>query len=110
MKRFFLLCFPLFVHAMDYDVFFENDYVSIAKFIMAPDEEVGYHRDECPHIVIAINCEGVLRRLNPDGSQEDVLFPKGEAILRPEDPYFEGHRTVNLSNEILEAYLIKIKK
>lgn len=87
---------------------FENDRVAVVKAKIAPGEVVGLHRDEYPHIVIALQ-GGTITRLEPDGTSTDVVFPTGVAVSRNIDPPGVFHKSVNRSAKAIELIIIKFK-
>lgn len=105
-----MICFLSFqIEALEYEQKFENDQISIGKAIMAPHEEIGFHRDVNPQVVIALK-GGTVTRLEADGKKVDVNFPTGQAVYRESDPENEQHRSVNNSSEPIELLIIQLKK
>ncbi len=96
------------MQAFEYEVIVNNDQLMIARVVVDPHEEIGRHRDEVPHIVIALQ-GGVITRLEEDGREVDVEFPQGVAIYRPVDPEGEYHRGVNRSDDPIELLMIELK-
>lgn len=108
--RYLLLFFwPIMAYSIEHNIIFENDYVCLSKFKLLPHEEVDFHRDEYPHIVIA-NTGGIIKRFEPDGTSTEIPLPTGEAVFRPQDPFEEGHRSINISDNLIEAFIIQLKK
>ncbi|MDP1836312.1 MAG: hypothetical protein Q8K75_10365 [Chlamydiales bacterium] len=99
---------PICGYSIEHTIVFENQSICLSKFKLDPRETTGFHRDEYPHIVIAIQ-GGTIKRFEPDGTSSEIPLPTGEAVFRPIDPYLEGHNSVNLSDDVLEAYIIQIK-
>ncbi len=97
------------LQALEYKVEFENDQISVAKFKMLPNEEVGLHRDACPQIVIALK-GGTITRLEANGTTTDVSFPTGVAVVRGIDPPNELHRSINKGTEPVELIIIQLKE
>lgn len=96
------------MQALDYEQQFENDQICIGKATIAPNEEIGLHRDLYPQVVIALK-GGTITRIEPDGRKVDVKFPTGKAVFREADPENEQHRSVNNSSEPVELILIQLK-
>ena len=90
--------------ALDYEVQFENDQVCVSRLVIEPNEEIGYHRDAVPQIVVGLR-GGTITRLESDGREVDVQFPTGKAVYRPVDPENELHRSVNRSNIPIEIII-----
>ena len=86
---------------------YENDQVHVAKITISPYEKIGVHRDEYPHLVIALN-DGIITRIEDDGRVVDVYFPKNRAVFRPID--LSLHNSFNKSAEPLELIIIRLKK
>lgn len=95
--------------ALEYEIQFENEQISIAKAIVSPHEEIGLHRDLCPQIVIALK-GGTITRLEVDGRVTEVVFPTGKSVYRHPDPEGELHRSVNNSSESIELIIVQLKK
>jgi hypothetical protein len=94
--------------ALEYAVLFENEQISIDKAKIMSKEESQLHRDNYPHIVIALK-GGSLTRLESNGTETVVNFPTGAAVIRPVDPPDELHKTVNRSAEPIELIIIQLK-
>ena len=104
-----LMCFlSLQMQALEYEQQFENDQICIGKAKIAPQEEIGLHRDAHPQVVIALK-GGIITRLEADGRTTDVKFPTGTAVFRDADPENELHRSVNNSSEPVELIIIQLK-
>jgi hypothetical protein len=111
MKSLFLslLCLIfLNAQAMEYELQFENDQISIAKAKIEPYEEIGSHRDAYHQVVIALK-GGTITRLEADGRITDVHFPTGVAVVREADPQDELHKSINNSSEPVELIMIQLK-
>lgn len=96
------------IHALEYELQFENDQICVAKAKIGPHEEIGLHRDVYPQVVIAIK-GGTITRLEADGRVTDVQFPTDVAVFRPADPQDELHTSVNNSSEPIELLIIQMK-
>lgn len=94
---------------MEYGIEWENERVRVARVRIEAGEEVGLHRDEAPHVVVALE-GGVIRRFEPDGSIVDVEFPTGKAVYRDTDPPDQLHKSMNISNNAVELILIELKE
>jgi quercetin dioxygenase-like cupin family protein len=109
-KMSILACLALTqVQALEYEVQFENDQVSVSRVVIEPKEEIGLHRDSTPQIVIGLK-GGKITRLESDGREIDVEFPTGKAVYRPIDPEGELHKSVNKSDTPVEMIIIQMKK
>ncbi len=97
------------LQALEVEMFYENDHISVAKVTLAPHEEVGLHRDVNPQLVVVLQ-GGTVTRLEADGRTTDVLFPTGKLIFRNADPEGELHRTVNPSDAPIELFVVQLKK
>lgn len=97
------------VHALEYEVQFENDQVCVSRVLIEPKEEIGLHRDALPQIVIGLH-GGTITRLESDGREVDIEFPTGKAVYRPVDPEDELHKSVNKSDAPVEIIIVQIKK
>ena len=100
--------FSLSLTAMEAEVQFNNDEMCIVKVKMLPHEEIGEHRDDYPQIVIGLK-GGTITRIEHDGSETDVEFPTGVAVIRQADPLGEMHCAVNRSSEEVEVLVIQLK-
>lgn len=109
-KLFTILMYSLAfqMEALEYEQQFENDQISIGKATIAPHEEIGFHRDMYPQVVIALK-GGTITRLEADGRTTDVKFPTGKAVFKEADPENEQHRSVNNSSETVELIIIQLK-
>ncbi len=96
------------IQALEYEPQFENDQISIAKAKIQPHEEIGFHRDAYPQVVIALK-GGTITRLEADGRVTEVRFPTGVAVVREADPQDELHKSVNNSSESVELVIIQLK-
>lgn len=96
------------IQALEYELQFENDQISVAKAKIQPHEEIGLHRDVYPHVVIALK-GGTITRLEADGRETEVQFPTGVAVIREADPQDELHKSVNNSSEPVELIIIQLK-
>lgn len=104
-----VLCLiPVLSQAMEYKVEFENDEVRVSKWMLTAGEEVGLHRDEYPHVVVASQ-GGTIRRFEADGSTTDVIFPTGVAVFQGTDPVDVLHRSINASDHPIEAVMVEFK-
>lgn len=104
-----IIClFSWYLESLEYKVEFENDRMLLSKVIIMPGEEVGLHRDEYPHVVIATK-GGILRRLESDGRVVDVEFPTGLPILRGVDLLNQFHKTLSISFEPIELMILSFK-
>ena len=111
MKRVFLglACLLSFdIQALEYQVQLDNEHITAAYAKIFPHEEIGFHRDAYPQVVVALK-GGTITRLEADGSSADVEFPTGVAVFRPTDPENQFHRSVNNSDEPLELIMIQLK-
>lgn len=96
------------IQALEYQLQFENDQVCIAKAKILPYEEIGFHRDAHPQVVISLQ-GGTITRIEADGRIVDIEFPTGVAVFRPTDPENELHRSVNNSDTPVELIIIQLK-
>ena len=94
--------------ALEYEVQFENDQITVAKVKIESQEEIGLHRDVYPQVVIALK-GGTITRLEADGRETEVQFPTGVAVTREADPKDELHKSVNNSSEPIELIIIQLK-
>lgn len=94
--------------AMEYEVQLENDQFCVSKVVIEPQEEIGWHRDALPQIVIGLR-GGTITRLESDGREVDVQFPTGKAVYRPVDPEDELHKSVNKSDKPIEIMIVQLK-
>jgi quercetin dioxygenase-like cupin family protein len=110
MKTLLILACTAFTQsqALEYEVQFENNQVSVSRVVIEPKEEIGLHRDAAPQIVIGLR-GGTITRLEADGREIDVAFPTGKAVYRPVDPENELHRSVNRSNAPIEMIIVQLK-
>lgn len=111
MKKILLLICTLIAtegQALEYEVIFENNQISISKVKIMPQEEIGLHRDAYPSIVIALQ-GGTITRLEENGSSTDVVFPTGIAVHRGVDPIDELHRSINKGSEPVELIITQLK-
>lgn len=97
-----------YVQALEYEVQFENDQVSVCKIKIFANEEIGLHRDAFPQIVVALK-GGTITRFEADGTTTDVQFPTGTAVYRKADPVDVLHSSVNKSSEPVELIIIQLK-
>ena len=110
MKKLFLACLSFtMAQAMEYEIQFDNEQVAVSRIVLAPKEELGLHRDHLPQIVIALK-GGTITRIEADGREVDIEFPTGKAVYRPIDPEGEYHKSVNNSEEPIEAIIVQLKK
>lgn len=111
MKKFLILaCLVLTqAQALEYEVQFENDQVCVSRVVIEPKEEIGFHRDAVPQIVVGLR-GGTITRLETDGREVDVEFPTGKAVYRHVDPENELHRSVNRTNSAIEIIIVQMKK
>ncbi len=93
---------------MKYEALFENNQISLSKVTIMAHEEIGWHRDAYPEIVIAIR-GGTITRVEENGTIIDVTFPTGIAVHRKADPINELHRSINKGSEDLELIVLAIK-
>lgn len=110
MKAFLILaCLALTqVQALEYEIQFDNDQICISRVVMGPKEEIGFHRDAMPQVVIGLK-GGIITRLESDGREVDVEFPTGKTVYRPVDPEGELHRSVNKSDAPIEIIIVQMK-
>lgn len=99
---------PVFSQTMEFKVEFENDEVRVSKWMLTAGEEVGLHRDEYPHVVVASQ-GGTIRRFEADGTTTDVVFPTGVAVFQGTDPVDVLHRSINASDHPIEAVMVEFK-
>jgi quercetin dioxygenase-like cupin family protein len=108
-KALIIACFTwLQVQALEYEIQFENDKVSVSRVLIDPQEEIGLHRDASPQIVFGLQ-GGVITRLEADGREVSVDFPTGKAVFRPIDPENELHKSVNRSDKPIEILIFTLK-
>jgi len=99
---------PFGLQSLEHEMLCDNEQVKVTKVSLAAKEEVGLHRDEHPHIVIAIK-GGTVRRLELDGTTNDVHFPTGKVVHRDADPVGKLHRGINISDETVELIVVELK-
>jgi quercetin dioxygenase-like cupin family protein len=99
---------PLCVQSLEYEKQFENEQVRVSRVAMAAGEEMGLHRDENPRIVIGLQ-GGTIKRIERDGSANEIHFPKGGAVFLEADPVGEIHRAVNISDHVVEVVVVELK-
>lgn len=111
MKTFLILACLILpqVHALEYEVQFENDQVCVARVVIEPKEEIGLHRDALAQVVFGVR-GGIITRLESNGQEVDVEFPTGKAVYRPADPADEYHRSVNRSDIPIEIIIVQMKQ
>jgi len=102
------LSIPFFAQSLEYEIQTENEQVRVSKIKLSAGEEVGLHRDELPRVVIALK-GGIIKRLEEDGSINEVQFPTGEAVFLEADPIGQMHRGVNSSDSEIEIFVIELK-
>lgn len=95
--------------AMEYEVLYENDEVSVVRMRIAGLEELAAHRDAIPQWIYA--CKGgVITRIEEDGREVDVEFPTGAVVFRDEEPLDAPlHRALNKSIEPIKVISIQKK-
>lgn len=104
-----LACFFAFeMQALEYEKQYENDYIGVARVKIMPHEEIDFHRDTTPQIVIALK-GGTITRLEADGSITPVEFPTGIAVYRKPDAEGQLHKSINKSTEAVELIVIQLK-
>jgi len=104
-----LLCFLSFeMQALEYNIQFENEQISIVKAKISPYEETSPYSDIYPQVVIALK-GGTITRLEADGRVTEVIFPTGTAVFLKVDTEKEPHRSINNSSEPVELILIELK-
>lgn len=108
MRMILAIAFFSSIQALEYQVQFENENVSVVKVVVSPHEKTPLHRDEFPHLVVALK-GGVMTRLEADGRTVEVEFPTGVPVYRPIDPVGELHRSVNHSDEFVELIIVYLK-
>lgn len=96
------------VQALEYEIQLENEAVTVARAKIMPQEESWPHRDEHPHVVVALK-GGVITRLEADGSTQEVNFPTGKAVFREVDPPGQLHKSINNSSQPIELIIIELK-
>ena len=102
-------CFlSLTLFSLEYEVQFENADISMVRVKIMPKEEIGYHRDALPQIVVALQ-GGTITRLEANGTTTEVQFPTGVAIYREIDPPDELHLSVNYGSEPVELIIVQLK-
>lgn len=111
MKLILSAAFCLFsfnMQALEYEIQLENDAVTVARAVIMPHEESWPHRDEHPHVVVALK-GGVITRIEADGSTQEVNFPTGKAVFREVDPPGQLHKSINNSSQPIELIIIELK-
>ncbi|MCI5052507.1 MAG: hypothetical protein MRY21_05160 [Simkaniaceae bacterium] len=104
--RYLPLIFAFFtLSAFECELIYENDLALVYHVVMQPHEEIGLHRDSAPMVITALQ-GGVVRRLETDGREVDVEFPTGVAVYRTPDPEGEFHRSVSLSDSVIELITV----
>lgn len=104
-----LMCFLSFeLQSLVYEQQFDNEQICIGKLELSPQEATGLHRDEYPHVVIALK-GGTITRHEVDGREVEVDFPTGKTIFREADIGNVLHRSVNNSSESVELIVIQLK-
>lgn len=105
-----LICLLVFeIQALEHEIQFENEKVSVSRAKIMPHEELGLHRDSYPQIVVALQ-GGVITRFEADGTTQDVHFPTGKAVFREIDPPDQLHKSVNKGSSPVELIIIQLKK
>jgi len=94
---------------MKYETLFENNQVIFSKVTIMAQEEIGWHRDAYPEIVIAIR-GGTITRVEANGTITDVTFPTGIPVHRKADPIDELHCSINKGSEDLELIVLAMKE
>ncbi len=97
------------IYALEYEMQFENDVVSVTRAKILPHEEIGLHRDAYPQVIVALQ-GGIITRLEADGSKVDVNFPTGKAVFRSIDPPDQLHKSINDSDSPIELIIIQLKR
>jgi hypothetical protein len=95
-------------YAVETEVQFENNRVRTSSVKLLAHEEVGWHRDDCPRVVVSFK-GGTLTRIEADGSRTDLHFPKGEAVFLEADPDGELHKSVNNTCKPIELIVIQLR-
>lgn len=110
MKKILLLAclLSMGLQAVEYELQFENDQISIARIKVQAHEELGLHRDAYPSVVVGLQ-GGTITRLEANGEKTDVNFPTNVAVFREADPENELHKSVNNSSEPVEVIIIQFK-
>ncbi len=109
-KVYFLaaLALPFLAQSLEFEILTENDQIRVSKIKVFPGEEVGWHRDENPRVVIGLK-GGTVTRIEEDGSKNDVYFPEGKAIFLDADPIGQMHRGINASKREIEIIVVEVK-
>lgn len=110
MKKAFILALFLAssLQGLDYELQFENNRVAVGKAVIAPHEEIGFHRDPYPQVIFPIK-GGVVTRFESDGGSTEVDFTTGKAVYRNADRENELHRTISRSDTPLELLIVQLK-
>ncbi len=95
-------------YAVEAEVQFENDHVRALTVKVLAHEEIGWHRDDCPRVLVSFK-GGTITRIEADGSRVEVHLPKGEAVFLAADPDGELHRSVNNTCKPIELIVIQLK-
>lgn len=104
-----ITCFLTFeMQALEYQIQFENDQVRVAKVKILGHEEIGFHRDAYPQVIVA-TLGGTITRLESDGRAIDVVFPTGASVFKAADPEGELHRSVNNTDDPVELVVVQLK-
>ena len=104
----FLACFlSVSAEALEYKVLLENERVHVGRAKIRAHEQIGLHRDNLPHLVIAIKA-GTITRLECDGTEVNVEFPFSKTVWRPVDPPGLCHKSVNRSSDPIDLIIVKL--
>lgn len=102
-----MMCFlPFAASCLDFEVKFDDQELRISRWRLEEHEEVGFHSDDFPAIVYALQ-GGIITRVAKDGSTKNVSFPTKQIVWRPADP--SEHRSINPLDTPLEAMMIEFK-
>lgn len=120
MKQVLLLCLFLFainqVRAEEEELIektyrefqFENEQVKVWKTVITPNSPLSMHRHDKSRVVVGLK-GGVLRKIEENGTESNLVFETGKAYWLTEDPPGELHGDINESNEPIEVMVIEFK-
>lgn len=104
-----MLCLSSFgIQALEYEVQFDNELVNVAKITLDPYEEVGYHRDVNPRVIVVLQ-GGTITRVESTGEITDIALPTGYSIFREPDLPGEYHKNINNGPEPIQMVVIQLK-
>ena len=87
---------------------FDNDYVTVWKTVIMPDQPLKMHRHDCSRVIVTLK-GGTLLRIEETGETSELVFEDGKSYWLPEDPPGTLHGDINISQEPVEVVVIEVK-